>query len=122
MAVAPRSGTGDEGHIDYRFSLANERTFLAWNRTALALVAGGLAVVQLLDEVEPPALRRALGVPLVLLGAAIAALSFSRWERNELAMRDDRALPSSILPRLLALGVTVGGAIAFVLVLAADVR
>ena len=42
---------------DPRFTLANERTFLAWNRTALSLVAGGLAVVQLLDEVDPPALR-----------------------------------------------------------------
>ena len=27
---------------DYRFTLANERTFLAWLRTALALIAGGV--------------------------------------------------------------------------------
>ena len=108
-------------HIDYRFSLANERTFLAWNRTALSLVAGGLAVVQLLDKVDPPALRRALGVPIVLLGGLLAALSFSRWERNEAAMREDRALPRSILPRLLALGVTAGGVAAVVMVLVADV-
>jgi putative membrane protein len=108
-------------HIDYRFSLANERTFLAWNRTALALVAGGLAVVQLLDEVEPEGLRRALGVPMVLLGGLIAALSFSRWERNERAMNEDRSLPRSILPRLLAVGVTAGALIAIVLVLVADV-
>ena len=113
---------GPEPHIDYRFSLANERTFLAWNRTALALVAGGLAVVQLLDEVEPAALRRALGIPMVLLGGLLAALSYSRWERNERAMNDDRALPMSLLPRLLALGVTAGGVIALVMVLVADVR
>jgi putative membrane protein len=112
---------GPERHIDYRFSLANERTFLAWNRTALALVAGGLAVVQLLDEVEPAALRRALGIPFVVLGGLLAALSYSRWERNERAMRDDRALPRSVLPRLLALGVTIGGALAVVMVLVADV-
>lgn len=111
----------DRRHIDYRFSLANERTFLAWNRTALALVAGGLAVVQLLDAVESPTLRRALGVPMVVLGGVIAALSFSRWERNEEAMHEDRALPASLLPRLLAVGVTVGGVIALVLVLVADV-
>src|SRR5688500_11290106 len=111
----------DQDHIDYRFSLANERTFLAWNRTALSLVAGGLAVVQLLDEVDPPALRRALGVPIVLLGGLLAALSFSRWERNEEAMRADRALPRSILPRLLALGVTAGGIVAVVMVIVADV-
>ena len=113
--------TEPEAHIDYRFSLANERTFLAWNRTALALVAGGLAVVQLLDEVEPAALRRVLGIPMVLLGGLIAALSYSRWERNERAMEADRALPRSLLPRLLAVGVTVGGALALVMVLVADV-
>jgi putative membrane protein len=110
-----------EPHIDYRFSLANERTFLAWNRTALALVAGGLAVVHLLDEIEPAALRRALGIPMVVLGALIAALSFPRWSRNEEAMHADRALPSSPLPGLLAFGVTVGGLVALVLVVVADV-
>lgn len=125
MASAPspdgRSETGAT-HIDYRFSLANERTFLAWNRTALSLVAGGLAVVQLLDRVDPPALRRALGVPIVLLGALLAGLSFSRWERNEAAMLADRALPPSILPRLLALGVLGGGLAAIVLVVVGDVQ
>src|SRR5687768_18123937 len=116
------SGPSDEhAHIDYRFSLANERTFLAWIRTALSLVAGGLAVVQLLDEVDPPALRRALGIPIVLLGGLLAALSLSRWERNEQAMRADRSLPRSILPRLLAIGVTAGGLVAVVMVVVADV-
>jgi len=115
------SDDGPEPHIDYRFSLANERTFLAWNRTALALVAGGLAVVQLLDDIEPAALRRVLGVPMVLLGALIALLSFSRWERNERAMEGDRRLPQSPLPVLLAVGVTVGGILAVLMVLVADV-
>jgi len=107
--------------VDYRFSLANERTFLAWNRTALALVAGGLAVVQLLDEVEPVALRRVLGVPMIVFGGLIAALSFSRWERNEEAMHADRPLPASLLPRLLAAGITVGGVIAILLLVLSDV-
>jgi hypothetical protein len=35
---------GDEQEPDYRFTFANERTFLAWIRTALALIAGGVAV------------------------------------------------------------------------------
>ena len=39
--------TGDT-EPDVRFTLANERTFLAWNRTALALVVAGLGIVQLL--------------------------------------------------------------------------
>ena len=111
-----------EQHIDYRFSLANERTFLAWIRTALALIAGGLAVVQLLDEVEPDALRRALGVPLVLLGGLLGGLSFFRWERNERAMQSDAPLPRSIVPALLAVGATVGGLLALVMVVLADVK
>ena len=109
-------------HIDYRFSLANERTFLAWIRTALALIAGGLAIVQLLDEVEPASLRRALGVPLVLLGGLLGALSFFRWQRNERAMHASEPLPRSIVPALLAVGATVGGLLALVMVLLAEVE
>jgi len=108
-------------HIDYRFSLANERTFLAWIRTALALIAGGLATVQLLHEVGPEALRRALGVPLVLLGGLLGGLSFFRWQRNEEAMHASQPLPRSILPALLAIGATLGGVLALVLVVVADV-
>ena len=111
----------DREHLDYRFSLANERTFLAWIRTALALIGGGLAAVQLLDEVEPEALRRALGIPLVLLGGVLAALSFFRWERNERAMHASEPLPRSIVPVLLALGTTLGGLLALVMVLVSDV-
>ncbi len=39
---------GDGSEPDARFTFANERTFLAWSRTALALVVAGLAVIQLL--------------------------------------------------------------------------
>lgn len=113
--------SNDEKHIDYRFSLANERTFLAWNRTALALIAGGLAVVQLLHRVEPDSLRRALGVPVVLLGGVVGLLSFSRWEHNERAMQADQPLPGSILPRLLTGGVAIGALLALVLVVFAEV-
>ncbi|MEU1021518.1 DUF202 domain-containing protein, partial [Streptomyces sp. NPDC005904] len=53
---------------DYRFSLANERTFLAWLRTALALIGGGFAVDQFL-----PDLRRGwrIGLALALLAAGV---------------------------------------------------
>lgn len=121
MAYRPDVPDDQHEHIDYRFSLANERTFLAWIRTALALIAGGLAIVQLLDEVEPAALRRTLGVPLVLLGGLLSALAFFRWQRNERAMRDDAPLPRSIVPVLLAVGATLGGLLALVMVLVSDV-
>lgn len=110
----------DEGtDPDYRFTLANERTFLAWNRTALALVAGGIAVVQLLPDLEPTWLRRMLGVPIVLLGGALGGLSFRRWQRYERAMRTGAPLPPSTTPRLLAAAVAVGAvAVALLLVFA----
>jgi uncharacterized membrane protein YidH (DUF202 family) len=61
------------------------RAFLAWNRTALALVAAGLAATSLLPELNVPGGRRLLGVPLILLGATLAALSYRRWDANERA-------------------------------------
>lgn len=103
---------------DYRFSFANERTFLAWIRTALALVAGGLAVVELLPEFEVPGGRRLLGLPLIALGALIALTSLARWEHGERAMRLGAPLTHSWLQRVVALGVGVAAVIAAVLVAA----
>lgn len=79
---------------DHRFSLANERTFLAWIRTSLALLAGGVA----LDAVEldgPRGLQSALAVVLVVLGLLGAAVSWLRWAATERAMRLRRALPGT---------------------------
>lgn len=91
---------------DPRFTLANERTFLAWTRTALALLATGLAVTEFVES-QPRAVRLAIGVPLMLLGAAVAALSFRRWESVERALRLRRPLPYSVLPRLVSAGIAV---------------
>ena len=95
---------------DPRFTMANERTYLAWNRTALALIGGGLAAGQLLDfdsratRADRRACRRSL------LGLALALLSYRRWEANERALRLDEPLPTGA-PRLLAVGVAVVGVI-----------
>ncbi|MDT3442796.1 MULTISPECIES: YidH family protein [unclassified Pseudofrankia] len=103
---------------DYRFSLANERTFLAWIRTALALLAGGVAVVQLVPTFSIGWARHLLGIALIVLAIAIAATSYARWERREHAIRLGAPLPPSQLPRLTGLGITVVMvfALAFVLV------
>ncbi len=112
----------DVGHEpDYRFSLANERTFLAWMRTALALDAGGLVVVQLFPEFGVPGGRKLIGAALVVLGTVIAATSYRRWERNERAMREDRPLPPSRLPIVLLAGVVGVSLVALVLVALAEV-
>ncbi|MFP5372097.1 MAG: YidH family protein [Actinomycetes bacterium] len=87
---------------DYRFTLANERTFLAWIRTALALIAAGVAVVQLLPEFAFPGARHGLGVALAGAGGVLAVLSARRWARIQRAMRRDQDLPPTRLPVLLA--------------------
>jgi putative membrane protein len=81
---------------DYRFTLANERTFLAWIRTALALLAGGVALDQFVGHIAPHALLAAVAIGLTLLAAFLAAISYSRWKGNEIAMRHSGPLPSSI--------------------------
>ena len=85
---------------DPRFTMANERTFLAWNRTALALIGAGLVVEQFLDTGR--SVRLVLAVPLILLGAAIAGGSYSRWRSNEAAMERGDALAPSRMPLLIA--------------------
>ncbi len=86
---------------DYRFTLANERTFLAWIRTALGLIAGGVAVTQLLEPFAVSWGRRGLATALIAAGAAVAAASVRRWQRVQRAMRADADLPTTHLPALL---------------------
>ena len=50
---------------DYRFTLANERTFLAWLRTGLALVAGAVALASLVPDLGPVLVRNALTIALL---------------------------------------------------------
>src|SRR5438034_10149859 len=93
---------------DYRFSLANERTFLAWIRTALALVGGGLAVAQFVPELRVRYAREIIAVVLMLLGTACAARAMLHWARCELAMREKRDLPPSRFPSFLASTIAAG--------------
>jgi putative membrane protein len=99
---------------DVRFTYANERTFLAWNRTALALIATGVAATQLLPVLDIDFGRRLLGLPLIAMGAFLAIASYRRWDANERAMRVGEPLPPSPLPRLLALGIGVVAVLAIV--------
>lgn len=93
---------------DYRFSLANERTFLAWIRTALALVAGGLAAAQFLPQLPIAHLREVIAIALLLLGGVVAVRAVDHWSRTERAMRLGYDLPVSRFPAVLALIVGLG--------------
>jgi putative membrane protein len=108
----------DEGaDPDYRFSLANERTFLAWIRTALALIAASVAIVQLVPPFRIAGMRTFLGVALAIGGTVTAGLSYRRWARNEKAMRNGRSLPyTGVLP-ILGFGLGLIGLVVLVVVL-----
>jgi putative membrane protein len=104
---------------DPRFSFANERTFLAWNRTALALIGAGLAASQLLRFGVSGA-RLVIGLPLIALGAAVVIGAVIRWRDSELAMRLKAPLPrSAFAPALLGIGAGAIAALSLV-VLALD--
>jgi putative membrane protein len=100
---------------DVRFTYANERTFLAWNRTALALIATGVAATQLLPKLQFEWGRRVLGLPLIALGAIVAAESLRQWRANQRAMRRGDPLPRSFMPLILTIGIVVVGVIAVIL-------
>jgi putative membrane protein len=104
---------GDEP--DYRFTLANERTFLAWIRTALALTAGGLAAISLIPDVAG---SETLGIVLLVMSVVTASSAYRRWALNERSMRLRQPLPVSRLPLLMAIGtaiVAMTAAVMFVL-------
>ena len=121
-AQPPRSA--DDGtEPDPRFTFANERTFLAWSRTALALVVAGLGVVQLLPPFPGvPWGRHVLGVPLIVFGAVVAVVAYGEWVRSHRALRLGQPLPRSVMPQLLAAVITVIAAIAAVVVLVSALR
>jgi putative membrane protein len=113
-----------ESEPDARFTFANERTFLAWTRTALAFMVAGLGIVQLLPPFPGvPWGRHLLGVPLIVIGAVIAVVSYGQWLRSQRALRRGEPLPRSVLPMVLAITITAMAVVsAIVLLLSALVR
>ncbi|SNS70538.1 putative membrane protein [Geodermatophilus saharensis] len=102
---------GLPGHPDYRFTLANERTLLAWLRTGLALVAAGVAVASYVPSLGTSWGGGAAGLALVATGLGAALTGYARWRGNERAIAEDRPLPA-------ARGtVALAGAVALVLLL-----
>ncbi|GAA4663402.1 DUF202 domain-containing protein [Amycolatopsis dongchuanensis] len=102
---------------DYRFTLANERTFLAWLRTALALLAGAVALAQFVPPFRIAGLHTALAVVLAVTGTLLAAFSYRRWARVQRAMRNGRPLPMTWLPFVVGWAAALAGVVVLVLVL-----
>lgn len=87
---------------DYRFSLANERTFLAWIRTALAILAGAIALRQLANYVDTQLPIKAFSVILSVVAGLTGVASYCRWRSNEIAMRTEASLSPPFLGLYLA--------------------
>jgi putative membrane protein len=120
-APAPRAEpdavTGSETEPDARYTFANERTFLAWTRTALAFIVAGLGIVQLLPPFPGvPWGRHLLGIPLIVIGAVIALVGYRQWASNQRAMRRREPVRRSALPQLLVWSIVGMAAVAAVVV------
>ena len=124
MTDAEPPGKANDGtEPDPRFTFANERTFLAWSRTALALVVAGLGVVQLLPPFPGvPWGRHVLGVPLIVFGAVVAVVAYREWGQSQRAMRRGQPLPRSVMPWLLTVVITVIAVTAAIVVLVSALR
>lgn len=103
--------------LDYRFTLANERTFLAWVRTSLGLLAGGVAVHTLVQPFRIHGIRTALALGCIVLAVILAGGAYTHWRKVERAMRDGEPLPRTAMVPLLAAGVAIVSALACVGVL-----
>ena len=124
MADHAQQPPDDDGtEPDPRFTFANERTFLAWSRTALALVVAGLGVVQLLPPFPGvPWGRHVLGVPLIVFGAVVALTAYREWTASQRAMRHEQPLPRSYMPVIMTAIIATMAVVAAVVVLASALR
>lgn len=103
----PRSVYGVGSAPDPRFSLANERTYLAWVRTSLALFAAGVAIEALRVPVDP-AFRAGSAAVFVLLGMLGTVQAWRGWVRAERALRERRSLPGPSAGVVVVTGIVVG--------------
>ncbi|HXX56784.1 MAG TPA: DUF202 domain-containing protein [Thermodesulfovibrionales bacterium] len=113
----------DSGKIrNRRVHMANERTFLAWIRTSIGIMAFGFVVERFALFVRQVAYflgketaipsqgySALLGISLVGLGAIMGVLSFVRYKKVEKQIDEDTYRPSFILDVLLTMTVLVVG-------------
>jgi putative membrane protein len=116
MTNGPREQRSDP---DARFSFANERTFLAWGRTCMAMVATGLAIAKFFGEGSTSDLPLISGIALIVVGGLLAAWSYANYRRNDEAIRARTPMQRSMLPLVLLLTIAAAAVVAVVLSLTA---
>lgn len=116
--VARGRGTTHDEEPDYRFTLANERTFLAWIRTALALLAAGVAVGELFAKASDGVGHAALAMTCVVVATTLSLGAFYRWRQVQAAMRRSAPLPSALIVRVTVTGVCIIAAVCALVVVA----
>jgi putative membrane protein len=99
---------------DPRLTFANERTFLAWTRTSLALIGAGLAVAQFL-KVGLRLAPLATGIGLIVLGSITSLTSYRQYRRNQRAIRCRQPVPTCAMPHILVVGGALFAVLATVL-------
>ena len=102
---------------DYRFTLANERTFLAWIRTALGLLAGGIAISQLVPDLEPAWLRTLISIAAIVASLVVTVGAYLRWAAVQRSVRLGEPLPPTRLIPFLVAGVALVGLFGLVAVI-----
>ncbi len=123
-----------KGVPDRRDHMANERTFLAWVRTSIGIMAFGFVVEKfalfmrrlpfLLGENKTAAIAAPVlgystvfGIVLVALGAFLGLLAFIRYKKVEREIIDDTYQPSMLLDVMVAIGIlAIGFFLAFYMV------
>ncbi|MFC6086412.1 YidH family protein [Sphaerisporangium aureirubrum] len=108
-----------EEEPDPRFTLANERTFLTWLSTSLALSAAGVAMAAVPRDVFVPWVRMALSVVLAVLATLAAVLAYPRWRRVQIALRRGAPIPALALAPVFGYGVAAVALLALVLIVVA---
>lgn len=98
--------------------MANERTFLAWIRTAVSLLAGGVLLEQFAAKLDPHIILGVVAFLPAVLAAVLYARDCLRWRANEIAMRHAHKQPGAIvIPWVAASILGVAAAIAVLLAL-----
>lgn len=106
---------------DERFTLASERTFLAWIRTALGLLAGGIALLHVVPDFSTGWVRTTIALVLIVLGIAAPIAGLRRWLQVQRALESGAPMPAEHDLWVFAIAIAAIGVVAAVATIVAAV-